>query len=104
MNKLTWISALLMLTAAGDAHACSGSNDAKCLAAALLAASDHEEYQRYREPDEGDPQGPLSVHVTTFDSSPATPGMWYERPRRHIEDEDSQQQSATSRAPFDRQR
>lgn len=102
MNKLTRTFALLMLTASGAAYACPNARNAECVAPMLLADAGNEEQMRYRESDERDQQGPMSVRVTTFDGSPSTPGMWYERPGRQIEDESLQHRSLTPAAPFDR--
>lgn len=102
MNKLTWIFALLMLTATGGTYACPNSGNTECVTLTLLADAGSEEQMRYRESHEGDQQGPMTVRVTTFDGSPSTPGMWYERPRRYLEDESLPHRSLTPAAPFDR--
>lgn len=102
MNKASFLIALIMLTAASGTHACSPNRDAECVAATLLADARGEEPMRFRESHEGDEQGPLSIRVTTFDGSPSTPGMWYERPRRELEDGVQQYGSDMPRAPFDR--
>jgi hypothetical protein len=102
MNKFTFVFALLMLTATGGTHACSNTRDADCTAATLLADASGDERMRFLESSEGGEQGPLSVRVTTFDGSPSSPGMWYERPRKELDDGIPQYRSDTPRAPFDR--
>ena len=103
MNKLTGIFALMMLTVTSAAGACTHSGGAECATPMRLAdARGDEERLRYRDNDESEQQGPLSVRVTTFDGSPSNPGMWYERPRSRIEEESLLNQPATPRAPFDR--
>ena len=102
MNKLTRVFALLMLTASGATYACPNSGNVECVTLTLLADAGSEEQMRYRESGEGDQQGAMTVRVTTFDGSPSTAGMWYERPRGNIDDESLQQRPVTPRAPFDR--
>jgi len=102
MNKLTLVSALIMLVATSGTYACSNVGAAPCVPSALLADARGDEQMRLLEPHERDEPGPLTVRVTTFDSSPSTPGVWYERPRGNIEDEALPQRRLTPRAPFDR--
>lgn len=102
MNKFTFVFALLMLTATSSAHACPNTRDTDCMAATLLADARADEQMRFLESNESGEQGPLSVRVTTFDGSPSTPGMWYERPRKEIDDGVQQYRSDVPRAPFDR--
>ena len=102
MRKFAFVFALLALTTTNGTHACSNTRDADCRAATLLADASGDERMRFLESDESGEQGPLSVHVTTFDGSPSTPGMWCERPRKERDDGIQQYRSDTPRAPFDR--
>lgn len=102
MTRHSYLFGALLLTTASVAHACPGGAIAPCDAHAALA--DARDYQEnpYLESDEGGARGPLSVHVTTFDGSPSTPGMWYERPRSQAEEEALIRQHEMPAAPFDR--
>lgn len=102
MKKFTFVFALLTLTATSATHACSNTRDADCMATTLLADARADEQMRFLESNESGEQGPLSVRVTTFDGSPSTPGMWYERPRKELDDGVQQYRSDVPRAPFDR--
>lgn len=103
MTKPTCLFGALLLLPLSLAHACPDSGAARCDAHVMLAdARDNGEY-RYLESEDGGERGPLSVHVTTFDGSPATPGMWYERPGPQRDDDGRTGQRELPAAPFDRQ-
>lgn len=102
MSKLTYLIGVLLVIPCGVTVACPGDG-ARCDGRVMLADAHDYDASRYLESDDGVEHGPLSVHVTTFDGSPATPGVWYERPRRPGDEEAPARPHDLPVAPFDRQ-
>lgn len=101
MHKLTSLLGLLLLIPCGVAVACPDGG-VRCATRLMLVDARDRDELRYQESGDDTERGPLSVHVTTFDGSPSSPGMWYERPHDQRDDDSLTPRGNVPAAPFDR--